>query len=103
MKIKIDKEGDLWLGRAGVMKKAMCFRQTNVGVGVNPCCDSCALFGEPRFLPSGKTIEITHCAGNVWYCDCNDFTDERVPVVLEVKEEYLTPDIKGERGKENGK
>lgn len=69
MKIKIDRDGYLWLERAGKMKQAWCpthFRRS-------PCGDWCAKFREDS---DSKVAEVFLC-DTEHYCDIKDFSDER--------------------------
>lgn len=57
MKGKIDKHGNLWIERAGVLKEAYCRDILYPdGQSVN-CGDSCSKFGEP-FVTSPDAVKF---------------------------------------------
>ena len=85
MKIKIDKEGNLLVERAGTMKNVYC----PYVVSGHYCCDDCALFGEPvdginsewredyGYVAPCDVVYITLCE-RTHECPKEDFVDERV-------------------------
>jgi hypothetical protein len=69
--VKIDKDGNLCVSRAGLTKTMAC-RYTNFN---KPCCDMCPSFKEP--LIQGELVMIELCCGDRVDCSKNEFTDER--------------------------
>ncbi len=84
MRAKIDKEGKLWIERAGVFKSQDCLFSCGMDHGHSgptmPCCDSCPAFGEPFKVSinelNNTEIKLVLCqqVGD-WYFD--KFVDER--------------------------
>lgn len=76
MKIKIDKDGYLWLERAGVMKKQYCPHDPDLQM----CCgDWCPLFTTGHLVEKmgvPQPIEVTLCRTD-YVVAPHDFTDER--------------------------
>ena len=89
MKGKIDKEGALWIERAGTEKKQACPHSDHrnfippqngkVSIFVNYCGDDCPQFGEPEsklsagFDPKLTSIKICQILTLVF----DEFADER--------------------------
>lgn len=84
MKIKIDKNGGLWLRRAGKMKPQECHMRPPIFLDgeykIRLCSDSCPLFSEPtaetRDNHPKETIELHICRGYI-ECRPSEFVDER--------------------------
>lgn len=92
MKIRLDKNGHLWLERAGKMKQVECpegsYRKTFPGSTVTydahwSCGDWCSLFREEIVSVvcelgglTRKAVQINLCK-NYHTCFIEDFTDER--------------------------
>jgi hypothetical protein len=76
MKIRLDKNGHLWLERAGKMKQVECPYSYNHYMDDFRalCGDWCAKFRENSNHPIYKNIEV--CGTNTPYI-IEDFTDER--------------------------
>jgi len=94
MKGKIDKDGVLYIERAGVMRQQMCpysYSNQLPVFSATQCGDACPLFGEPTQLshtPSGDTYGIKLCQRELVF---GKLTDERK--VQEKKEpEPKTPE-----------
>jgi hypothetical protein len=74
MRGKIDAKGNLWIERAGVMQKMFCAVDA---AGRYPCCDFCALFGEPeKDVSKPGTWDLLLCETMLQF-EPNGFTDER--------------------------
>ncbi len=92
MKIKIDKNGYLWLERAGKMKAVKCpedhytEKEPYSSVSIHKhwsCGDWCSLFREEistiyevGMVTTKKAVQISLCK-NYHTCFIEDFTDER--------------------------
>jgi hypothetical protein len=74
MKIEIDKNGNLWIERAGKMKTQYCPSVMFDGEFVG-CGDWCPKFREPHYCQGDMRIEL--CGGNIWCVNPADFLDER--------------------------
>ena len=74
MKIKIDKEGFLWIERKGRMKNQVCPYDSDR----SHCGDWCPLFVEPSFHKADDkaNIEVALC-GIIHNVPVADFEDER--------------------------
>lgn len=70
MKIKIDKDGNLQIERAGKLKAQYCPHYEG-----SPCGDWCPKFREPHYGQGDLRIEL--CGGNIWRVNPDNFTDER--------------------------
>ena len=68
--MKIDKDGWLWIRRAGMLNKQFC-PMSNTDV---KCGDWCPLFGEPEVVAEGVVV-IEICQEKILRSEC--FTDER--------------------------
>lgn len=93
MKIKIDKDGILFIERAGKLKVQECRRggahirvcdDHTAVLQYGSCNDSCSLFGEPEPFsfdpitgePIDETIELDLCSKTL-SINVEDFEDER--------------------------
>ena len=90
MKIKIDKDGNLWLERAGKMKIQECketiletndFNPAVTEYIYRPCGDWCPLFddsiGVEEDNSGTEVVSISICEGKVLQCRVEDFEDGR--------------------------
>jgi len=81
MKIKISKEGHLYLEKKGIMKKQYCPYSSSSEI-MTACGDWCPLFEEPiydtnPYREDCKThVELIICK-TTFTCKEPDFTDER--------------------------
>jgi len=74
MKGKIDKDGNLWIERAGKMRNMSCpYAEGDSHVTSRSCGHWCALFGEPEEYPG--CIHLALCKKTLEF---TEFTDERV-------------------------
>lgn len=70
MKIKLDENGNLVVN--GQVKHCMYAAEAAY------CSTRCAQFSEP--MEDGAFINIYICHGKCWYCEFDDFTNEREKV-----------------------
>ncbi len=72
MKIKIDKAGNLWLGRgpAEKMKPQWCAHDPNAN-----CGDSCPMFHAVLTATGAVTLNLCHT--KAYRCRLDEFTDAR--------------------------
>ena len=75
MKIKINREGLLWIERKGVMKEQICPYCSSAMVRAK-CGDWCPLFEEPFLDKGNKCMVLTICQ-NHFITPPADFVDER--------------------------
>lgn len=78
MKAKIDKDGWLWLERAGKFKKQYClFQNENNDLGQAKCGDWCPLFGkiETNYDLITSEFKIEICQNRILHFD--EIIDER--------------------------
>ena len=73
MKIRIDKDGHLWLERAGEMRQQFCPHMPTDG---GACGDWCPLFVEPFRDLQSICVRLCRTDGSI-SCVPSDFTDER--------------------------
>lgn len=77
MKAKIDKDGSLYLERAGKMKDQIC----PFGIASEPtrgaaCGDWCPLFS--NYMNEDNSVVVIYiCHDKMFYINPDDFTDER--------------------------
>jgi len=72
IKMKIDKDGILWLRRGSDLKKQFCLR-----MAACLCGDYCSGFGEPKVdVVDDGDICLTICTRRL-FCKPEEFLDER--------------------------
>jgi len=92
MKAKIDKNGDLWIERAGVLKLQICpYTHSVTGAGTYsvPCGDHCPMFQYGEYKEKG--VKCHQIALNCGSGTCYLFNRESSILIDERKNEERNP------------